>query len=74
MNTNKIGKSGQRRDKVFLRYFKAGEPARHQVTMKGIVCTIERVERRVSLNIVYRVEDTLIKTTETWKSGGRAGF
>ncbi len=35
--------------------------------MKGIACATERVERRVSINIVDMVGVRLIKTKETWK-------
>ncbi len=41
--------------------------------MKEITCTIEMVERRVSINIVGRAGVRLIKTLETWKMGGGFG-
>ncbi len=34
--------------------------------MKGIVCTIERIEGRASIDIVDRAGYRLIKTLETW--------
>ncbi len=53
--------------------FKPMTTARRQVTMKGIACTIEWAERRVSINIVDRAGVRLIKTIETWKGEGRLG-
>ncbi len=41
--------------------------------MKEITCTIEMVERRVSVDIVDRAGVRLIKTSETWKMGGGFG-
>ncbi len=39
--------------------------------MKGNPYTIERAERRVSINIVDRAGVRIIKTMETWKRGVR---
>ncbi len=50
--------------------FKPISTARRQMTMKEIACTIERVEVRVSINIVNRAGLRLIKTIETWRGGG----
>ncbi len=48
--------------------FKPIATALHQMTMKGIMCTIERVERRVSSNTVDRVGVGL----RDMETGGRA--
>ncbi len=38
--------------------------------MKGIACTIERVERRIRINIADRNGVRPIKTIDAWKKGG----
>ncbi len=57
-----------------LHVFKPITTARRQVMMKEIACTIVRVERRVSKNIVDRAGVRLIKTIETWKEGEGLGM
>ncbi len=47
---------------LFSLTFKPITTACRQVTMNGIACTTERVERRVNTNIVDRVGIRLIKT------------
>ncbi len=49
---------------LLSRIFEPITTARHLVTMKGIVCTIERVERRVNINIVDGAGVRLIKTID----------
>ncbi len=44
--------------------------APHQVTVKGIVCTIERIERYVSIHIVNRAGARLGKTIERVEGWG----
>ncbi len=56
---------------LFSQIFKPITTAHRQVTMKGITCTIERLERRLGINIVDRAGVRLIKTIETCKMGGR---
>ncbi len=56
---------------LFSHIFKPTTTARRRVTMKGIACTTERVERRVSINIRHRVGVRLIKSIETWKKKGK---
>ncbi len=57
-----------------LHVFKPITTARRQVMMKEIACTIERVEKRASINIVDRAGVRLINTIETWKEGGGFGY
>ncbi len=52
----------------FLHFHLNDNTARHQVTMKRIVCTIERAEMQI--NIIGRAEVMLIKTKETRRRGG----
>ncbi len=54
----------------FSNIFKLITTARRQTTMKGIACTIERVEMRININIIGRNEARLSKTIETWRGGG----
>ncbi len=54
---------------LLSRIFEPITTALRQVTMKGIACTVERVERRVSVNIADGAGVRLIKTIETWKGG-----
>ncbi len=39
------------------------------MAMKGNVCAIERVERRLSINILDRAGVRLLKILETWTKG-----
>ncbi len=55
---------------LFSQFFKPITTARRQATMKGVACTVERIERWVSINIVDRAGVRLIKTIESWKGGG----
>ncbi len=55
---------------MFSQTFKPITTALRQVTIKGIACTIERVERKVNINIADRAGVRFIKTTETWKRRG----
>ncbi len=52
---------------LFSQIFQPVATAHRQVPMKGTAYTIERVERRVRVNIVDRAGVRLIKTIETWK-------
>ncbi len=59
----------------FPHIFKPITTASRRVPMKGIACSTERVERRVSINIVDMANVRLIKTKETWKKGeGKVGI
>ncbi len=52
---------------LFAQFFKPITTAHRQVTMKESACTIERVEVRVSINIVDRTGNRFSKTIETWR-------
>ncbi len=50
---------------MYSQIFKPITTALRRVTMRGIACTIERVERYASRNTVDRAGIRLIKTVET---------
>ncbi len=50
---------------LYSQIFKPITTALRQVTMRGIACTIERVERLASINTVGMAGVRLMKTIET---------
>ncbi len=52
---------------LYSQIFKPINTALRQATINGIACTIEGVERSISINTIDRAEVRIIKTIETRK-------
>ncbi len=48
--------------------------ARRQMSLKGTVCTFQRVEIRISINVVGRAGVRYTKSIETRKRGEKVGM